>query len=89
MYNIEITANAERDIRKLSGSVKRRALEIMDNELSNFPTVTALKPLQGPEYGLGCWRKRFRNVWRMCFLVDDERNIITVFKVSHRDKTYR
>lgn len=86
MYTVNMTDTAERELKKLDGSIKRVAISVMLNELPNFPNVTELKQLK--HFGDDTWRKKFRRVWRMLFIVDEKQNTITVFKVGHRKDVY-
>ena len=82
-YQLEITATARRDFRRLPSQIKQRTILAID-DLANEP-----RPL-------GCSKLRGRNAYRIRvgdyrvpYEVDDQRGIVTVMRVKHRKDIYR
>lgn len=87
MYTIDITNRAERELKKMDGSIRRVALMVILHDLPKFPMLTEIKELTN--YGDDAWRKKFRKDWRVLFYVHDDENTIEVFKIGHRKDVYK
>jgi len=83
-YDVEITGAAERQLRKLDRSVKRRLLDAIWR-LAEEPRPPGARKLTGPD---DIFRIRVGR-YRILYEVRDSRLIVMVLKVGHRRDVYR
>lgn len=84
MYTVYISESAGKEIAKLPKSVVQRVLEKIET-LSNNPRPSGSKKLQGFK---DLWRIRIGN-YRVIYRIEDEIQVLTVNKVSHRKDAYQ
>jgi len=83
-YRIEVSATAERQIRKLSGRYQQRVINVI-KQLGVEPRPRGCRKLQGYD---DVYRLR-TGVFRILYSVEDGRLLILVMKVGHRKGIYR
>ncbi len=83
-YRIEVSATAERQIRKLSGRDQQRVINVI-KQLGVEPRPRGCRKLQGYD---DIYRVR-TGVFRILYSVEDGRLLILVMKVGHRKGIYR
>ena len=83
MYNVTITARAERELRRLDRSVKNRLVEAILSLASNPRPAGCLK-IKSEE---GVWRVRVGD-WRIGYQIDDSSSEVTVIRIGHRREFY-
>ena len=84
MYSIGYTTSAQRELRKLDSSVRRRVRAAID-ALAEDPRPNGCKKISGFET---LWRIRIGD-YRVVYDVIDEQVIVTVVRVAHRREAYR
>ena len=84
MYSIGYTTSAQRELRKLDSSVRRRVRAAID-ALAEDPRPNGCKKMSGFET---LWRIRIGD-YRVVYDVIDEQVIVTVVRVAHRREAYR
>ena len=82
MYNVTITARAERELRRLDRSIKNRLVEVILSLASNPRPAGCLK-IKSEE---GVWRVRAGD-WRVGYRMDDASSEVTI-RVGHRREFY-
>ena len=83
-YQIEFSATAEKQFRKLPKSIQQR-LAIVINSLASGPRPRGSRRLQGYD---DVYRVR-SGVYRIIYSIEDKRLLIIVLKVGHRRDIYR
>jgi mRNA interferase RelE/StbE len=83
-YSIEVSATAERQIRKLSGRDQQRVINVI-KQLGVEPRPRGCRKLRGYD---DIYRVR-TGVFRIIYSVEDGRLLVLVLKVGHRKGTYR
>jgi len=84
-YEIEWTAPALRELRKLDQQVARRVLAAI-NRLAQDPRPVGARSLIGHPGGVT--RLRVGD-YRVIYQVEDNRLVVTVVRVAHRREVYR
>lgn len=84
MYKLLIKSSAERDLRKLSGSVFQRINERI-LALPSDPRPSGAGKLSGELEG---WRIRVGD-YRILYQIDDKAQTVTIVRVKHRREVYR
>jgi mRNA interferase RelE/StbE len=83
MYEVTITARAERELKRLDRSVKNRVVQaILD--LSSGPRPAGCLKVKSEE---GVWRIRVGD-WRVGYQIDDASSEVTVIRIGHRREFY-
>ncbi|QLE57325.1 type II toxin-antitoxin system RelE/ParE family toxin [Nostoc sp. TCL26-01] len=84
IYQIEITTRAAKELKKLSGDIKLK-IEEKIQELSNNPRFNGVVKLEGEEdtYRIGVGK------YRILYEIKDDLLIVKIIKVSHRRDVYR
>ena len=83
-YSIEVSATAEKQIRKLSKADKIRVLRAIQ-DLRTEPFPRGMRKLQGYE---DVFRIRV-GTFRIIYSVESKRLLIIILKVGHRKEIYR
>ena len=83
-YRIEVSATAERQIKKLGREDQIRVIRAVQT-LANEPRPSGCRKLQGYD---DVYRIRIGR-YRALYSIDGRRVIITVLKVAHRRVVYR
>ena len=83
-YKIEISATAERQIRKLEREDQKRVVRAIQT-LASDPRPRGARKLNGYD---DLFRIRV-GVYRVIYSVDDERIVAIILKVGHRGDVYR
>lgn len=83
-YRIEVSATAERQIKKLGREDQIRVIRAVQT-LANEPRPSGCRKLQGYD---DVYRIRIGR-YRALYSIDGRRVIITVLKVAHRRDVYR
>lgn len=84
-YDIEWTAPAARELRKLDRSVQRRVARAV-TALGLDPRPPGSKALVG--HPAGVMRIRVGD-YRVVYEIEDDRVVVTVVRVAHRREVYR
>lgn len=83
MYNVIITARAERDLKKLERSLKNRLVSAI-LALADEPRPSGCRKVQSEE---GVWRIRVGR-YRVGYLIDDNAQQVDVIRIAHRSEFY-
>lgn len=83
-YTVELTATAEKALRKLDKPIRRRVLAALDGLADNPRPVGCIK-LTGSQV----WRIRAARHWRILYEIHDSRLRVLVIDVDHRSKAYQ
>lgn len=84
-YTVEVTASAEKALRKLDKPVRRGVLTALDR-LADEPRPAGCIKLTGAE---NTWRIRVGGGWRVLYEVHDHVLLVLVVDVEYRSKVYR
>ena len=84
-YEVEITPEGLRHLNRLPEKVRAAALELVLGALSAEPRRVG-KPLVGELAGL--WSAR-RGDYRVVYEVDEDAQVVLVYRVQHRRDVYR
>ncbi len=84
MFKIEYAAGVARDLKALPGSVKKRALSLIEKNLAEDPYSG--KALTGSYRGL--WRYRIGD-YRIVYSIEKHRLVVFVLRIRHRKDIYR
>lgn len=85
-FEIVVTANARRDIRRLDKQTAQRLHKKLGRwEQSGQPLKTAARLTKPAD---AQYRLRVGN-YRVLFDVDNKRNLLVILKVQHRSQAYR
>lgn len=85
VYELEVTATAERALRRLPESVASAVVEFMLGALTEAPRRVG-HPLQRELTGL--WAAR-RGPYRVVYEIDDDQLVVSVLRIDHRADVYR
>lgn len=83
MYDIELTRNATRELRRLNNPILRRLLNAIE-DLKENPRPQGSKKLVNTEE---LWRIRVGD-YRIVYSIADEIKIVTITRVAHRKDVY-
>jgi mRNA interferase RelE/StbE len=83
MYNVTITARAERELRRLDRSTKNRVVTAVLG-LSSTPRPAGCLKVKSEE---GVWRIRVGD-WRIGYQIDDTSSEVTIIRIGHRREFY-
>ena len=83
-YAIEVSATAEKQLRKLDSTALGRIVKSI-KELASDPRPRGCRKLHGYE---GVYRIRTGN-FRMIYSIEDQKLLIIILKVGHRKTIYR
>jgi mRNA interferase RelE/StbE len=83
-YSVTFSARAARQFRKLPRSAQERIRPVID-ALADNPHPPGAKKLEGRHNG---WRVRV-GVYRVLYLVENDRLLVLVVEVGHRREVYR
>ena len=83
MYNIVITASAEKNIRRLSSPLKNRVNDAIF-DLADEPRPIGAIKVKSED---GVWRIRIGD-YRIGYSIDDITQVITILRVGHRSDFY-
>ena len=87
-YSIEVTAHAERSLKKLNKDKELLGrLDKRIRSLAKDPRPAACKKLKSGRYA-NLYRIR-EGDWRVLYAIEDERVIVLILDVVRRDKAYR
>jgi mRNA interferase RelE/StbE len=82
-YSLEIKASAQRELDALDetlfGRIDRRILTLAEN-----PRPARCKKLQGYK---DQWRIRVGD-WRVLYIIDDARKLVSITRIAHRREVY-
>ena len=84
-YEVRLESSAEHDLEQLSRDMLRR-IDSKLVALARNPRPRGVVKLQGRE-GLG-WRVRVGG-YRILYTIDDEANVVTVYRIRPRGSAYR
>jgi mRNA-degrading endonuclease RelE of RelBE toxin-antitoxin system len=84
-FEVEITPQGLRQLRRLPEKVKVAVVEAIYGSIAENPR-RAGKPLVGELEGL--WSAR-RGDFRVIYEIDDEAQVVLVYRVAHRRTAYR
>jgi mRNA interferase RelE/StbE len=88
IYSIEITAHAERSLKKLRRERELiRRLDSKIRSLAEDPRPPGCKKLKSGRYE-NLYRIR-EGDWRVLYAVEDDRVVVLILDVARRDKAYR
>ncbi len=88
MYSLEVTAHAERSLKRLHREKKLiRRLDTKIRSLAEDPRPPGCKILKSGRYD-NLYRIR-EGDWRILYAVEDARVIVLILDVVRRDKAYR
>jgi len=82
-YRVRIKRPAEKEIRALPSTVRRRVHEMII-KLSEEPRPPGVRKVRGSS----AWRVRVGD-YRVVFRIDDREREVTIFLVKHRSDVYR
>jgi mRNA interferase RelE/StbE len=88
IYSIEITAHAERSLKKLRR--ERELIRHLDSKIQSLaedPRPPGCKKLKSGRYE-NLYRIR-EGDWRVLYAVEDDRVVVLILDVARRDKAYR
>ena len=88
IYSIEITAHAERSLKKLRR--EREIIRHLDSKIQSLaedPRPPGCKKLKSGRYE-NLYRIR-EGDWRVLYAVEDDRVVVLILDVARRDKAYR
>ena len=83
-WDYELTAAAERDVRRLDRHTLQRITDALDR-LVGTPSQGDVRQLAG---SLDIWRLRVGD-WRIRFRLEPETRTVVVLRVQRRDRAYR
>lgn len=83
-YTVIIENKAQKDFFKLAPPYNNSVKMAVDN-LSKEPRPHGVKKLSGTKDG---YRVRAKN-YRILYIVDDQRKIITIYRIRHRREAYQ
>jgi len=83
-YQVQITATAERQLKRLSKTDQRRVVNVVTG-LTDDPRPRGCRKLRGYD---DVYRVRV-GVLRIIYAIEDDRLLILVLKVGHRKAVYR
>lgn len=83
-YQVELTEAARKQLRKLP-QVDQATLAPKLRSLATDPRQAGAKRLQGTDSG---WRVRAGD-YRILYVIEDTRVLVTVFRVARRKEAYR
>ena len=83
-YTVELTATAEKALRKLDKPIRRRILAALD-QLADTPRPTGCLKLTNSD----TWRIRAARHWRILYEIHDNQLLVLVIDVEHRAKAYQ
>jgi len=83
-YRIDVSATAERQLRKLEPEARTRIVDSIKN-LSSNPRPRGSRKLRGYE---DVFRIR-KGVFRIIYSIEDDRLLIIILKVGHQREIYR
>ncbi len=87
-WKIELSESAERQIKKLGRQHSKRILKFLRDRVAQLDDPRSLgKALQGPEFG-ELWRYRVGD-FRIICKIEDDRLVVLVIRVGHRNEIYR
>ena len=84
-WRVNFTYEAEKDLERLDGIIRRRILDKLIWFRDNFDTITPL-PLGGK------WRGFFKlraGDWRIIYEVEVKKFLVTIHCIDNRDKIYK
>jgi mRNA interferase RelE/StbE len=84
VYRIEVRPRAEKELAGLPRDAQRRIVRAID-ALAEDPRPAGCAPLKGGE---GLLRIRV-GVYRVIYLVEDDRLLVLVVRIGHRREVYR
>ncbi len=84
-WTLEFNLDAERDLAKLSGEIRRRIIEKLDWLVNNFQNTTPIA-LTGE---FGNFYKLRTGKWRIIYKINWENNKIIIHYIDARDKIYK
>ena len=88
VYSIEITAHAERSLKRLRRERELiRRLDLKIQSLAEDPRPQGCKKLKSSRYA-NLYRIR-EGDWRVLYAVEDNRVVVLILDVVRRDKAYR
>jgi len=86
-WTVEVSAFAERQLRKLDPPVRRRILDYLDDRIEGCKNPRHFgEPLKGGRPGI--WRYRVGD-YRIVCLIRDDRLTVLALAVGHRREVYR
>ena len=84
-WTLVFTHQAERDLARLDGSIRRRVIKKLDEFIDHFE-VSPRNPLTGD---LGEFFKLRIGDWRIVYKISWDNGVITICYIDHRDKIYK
>lgn len=83
MYQLKIKERAQKDMRKLAPSFRRRIAQLI-RSLAKDPRPAGCQKLTDREE----WRVR-QGDYRVLYSIDDSKRLVTVVRIKHRAKVYK
>jgi mRNA interferase RelE/StbE len=84
MYHLDISAGAEKQMRRLPAKIHERVLNALDG-LKKDPRPRGCKKLKGED---NLWRIRVGD-YRIAYTIEDDKLIVLVVRVAHRKDVYK
>ncbi len=84
-WRFSVRREAEADLNRLDGTVRRRVVEKLTWFVEHFDSITPF-PLGEP------WRGFFKlrvGDWRVIYEIEDAKRLITVHAIGRRDEVYK
>ncbi|MBI2547605.1 MAG: type II toxin-antitoxin system RelE/ParE family toxin [Candidatus Aenigmarchaeota archaeon] len=84
MYEIEFSETVEKEIKKKK--LDTRQLDELNERLEKLKLAPDAygKPLRRPLAGV--WEIRFERRYRILYIIDDQRKIVTIVGLKHKDE---
>jgi mRNA interferase RelE/StbE len=87
-YNVELSESAERELVKLDASQAKRILKFLHQRVAKLDDPRSIgEALHGSRLG-EFWKYRVGD-YRLICKVEDDRLIVLVLRVGHREEIYR
>ena len=83
MYDVTITARAERELKRLDRPTKNRVVKVI-LDLSSNPRPTGCLKVKSEE---GVWRVRVGD-WRIGYQINDASLEVIIIRIGHRREFY-
>jgi len=83
VYQLKIKERAQKDMRKLAPSFRRRIAQLI-RSLAKDPRPAGCQKLTDREE----WRVR-QGDYRVLYSIDDSKRLVTVVRIKHRAKVYK
>jgi mRNA interferase RelE/StbE len=87
-YNVELSAEVERELGKLDTQQAKRILKFLHGRVAKLDDPRSIgEALHGSRLG-EFWKYRVRD-YRLICKIEDDRLVVLVLRVGHREEIYR